>query len=199
MQRLLTLAALSAWALGLPTLSGCGQPVSDSQKKVQGEHDHHDHAGHDHAGHDHTGHDHAGHDHAGHDHAGHDHAAKGPHGGAILEVGEEEYHVEWLHDDDGNVDFFVLDAAMLKEVPLALGELVVTTKIGDKTEAFSLTAVTPTGDPPQSAHFNSNDPALLPRLELVGEEGASAVLTLPIKGKTYSVKIEPHRHDGHSH
>ena len=45
-------------------------------------------------------HDHD-HDHDGHDHHDHDHAhMHGPNGGPVLELGDEEYHAEWLHDDE---------------------------------------------------------------------------------------------------
>src|SRR5688500_14491837 len=35
----------------------------------------------------------------GHAHA-HSHADEGPNGGHLIELGNEEYHGEWLHDDD---------------------------------------------------------------------------------------------------
>ena len=52
----------------------------------------------DHGDHDHGDHDHGDH---GHDHA-HDHA-HGPHGGEIIEIGDEEYHAEYLKTDDGTI------------------------------------------------------------------------------------------------
>ena len=38
-----------------------------------------------------------------HDHAGHDHAHVGPHGGDIVELGDENYHAELAHDVIGLV------------------------------------------------------------------------------------------------
>lgn len=135
--------------------------------------------------------DHSGHDHAGHDH---DHHAHGPHGGPILEVGEEEYHVEWTHADDGTVDLFVLDAEMKAEVPIAASQLKLTTQLKGKDPVeYQLAAVAPTGDPPLSAHFALQDPGLLTGLEIVGED-ATATLELPIGEKVYQVVFTRHEH-----
>src|SRR5262245_14287152 len=80
------------------------------------------------------------HDHGaeGHDHA-HDHA-HGPHEGHILELGNEEYHAEWAHADDGTVTIWVHDAAAKNEVPIPAEEITIETKIGEKATTFKLPA-----------------------------------------------------------
>src|SRR3982751_3555980 len=60
----------------------------------------------------------------------HDHAHHGPHNGHLMEIGEEEYHAEWTHDDSGKITFYVLDSDAKKEVPIAADELTIDVKIG---------------------------------------------------------------------
>jgi hypothetical protein len=63
--------------------------------------------------------------------AGHVHEHKPPHGGALVELGEEEYHVELVLDSvTGKLDAYVLD-----------GELENFVRIGQ--ESFEITARTP--------------------------------------------------------
>lgn len=152
-------------------LTGCGKPEA---KKG--------------AGHDH--------DHAHHDHD-HDHAAHGPNGGHILEIGDEEYHAEWLHDDEsGNVKVIILDDKMKKEVPIAAAEVVIATKIGEKTNDYKLAASNPSaGEKPTASRFELEDKTLVTALKAAGK-GVEATLKLEIAGKAYSTKIE---HSEHKH
>ena len=145
-------------------------------------------------------HDHAGHDHAGHDHGGHSHAAHGPHGGHILEIGDEEYHAEWTHDDDsGLITVYVLDSSMKKEVPIPAKEIVIATKVAGKEHSYSLAAVNPSeGDEPKSAMFQLDDKALVVALQAAGTPGTSATLKLEIGGKPFSVEFKKDE-GGHKH
>ena len=145
-------------------------------------------------------HDHAGHDHAGHDHSGHSHAAHGPHGGHILELGEEEYHAEWTHNDEtGLITVYVLDSEMKKEVPIPAKEIAIVTKVADKEKSYSLAAVNPSeGDEPKSAMFQLEDKALGVALQAAGTPGTTATLKLEVAGKPFSVEIK-HEEHGHKH
>lgn len=172
------LALLSA-ALCLP-LTGCGGKTD--VKKADKEHDHdHDHHGHD-----------------------HDHAAHGPHGGHIMELGDEEYHAEWTHDDkSGNVTVYILDSTMKKEVPIEAESITIKTSVkgadGDQETTYTLAAVNPsTGDKPTASQFEITDQALLTVLKAIGG-GASATLELPINGKPYVAKFEAHSDHDHGH
>jgi hypothetical protein len=84
-------------------------------------------------------HDHD-HDH-GHDHGHHDHAEKGPHGGALAAVGEEDAHLEFVLDaDSGTLKAYVLDgdadeAVAIKQASL---QLAVTLRKGDDEEKSGL-------------------------------------------------------------
>jgi len=91
MKNLLTtsLASLASFALAAFVLSGCADstptnPESSTSATEHGEH----HAG------------------DGYDHGEHAHPDKGPHGGDLIELGNEEYHAELVHphahDDDAH-------------------------------------------------------------------------------------------------
>lgn len=188
MRRLLMLClvvAVGVW------FAGCGGGDSKSgSTKGSGKADEHDH--------DHD-HDHGGEKKKdGHDHD-HDHAhAKGPHGGHILELGEEEYHVEWTHNDDsGKVSLYILDSGMTKEVAIDAAEVTIETKVGDATKEYILGAVSGgDSDPPAASEFSIEDKTLVGALEAAGHEGTTAKLKVKIKGKDYSAEFT---HDEHHH
>src|SRR5947207_1783574 len=66
-----------------------------------------------------------------HDDHGHDHVHQGPHKGHLMEIGGEQYHAEWTHDESGKVTFYILDSEAKKEVPIAADEIAIDVKIGD--------------------------------------------------------------------
>ena len=177
----LVTASLAIWCTGCPT--------SSTDKSAGGGHAEDDHG--------HEDHGHEGHGHDAHGHEGHSHAAHGPHGGHIIELGKEEYHAEWTHDDDGRVAIYVLDSEMKKEVPVAADHVTIEVKIGTKTSSFHLAAVDPMGgDMPKASRFEIVDKGLLGVLESLSE-GVTATLKIPdINGKPYEAKIT---HDDHHH
>src|SRR5438094_7539918 len=59
----------------------------------------------------------------------HEHQHHGPHNGHLMEIGDEEYHAEWTHDESGKVTFYILDADAKTEVPSA-DKIVIDVKIG---------------------------------------------------------------------
>jgi len=136
-----------------------------------------------------------GHEH-GHDH--HDHAAQGPHGGHIVELGQEEYHAEWTHDDEsGKVTVYILDGEMKNEVKIESTEITINTKIGDAEKDYTLAAEDAgESDPPQAAKFSVEDKSLVVALEAAGKEGTSARLKVTIKGKEFT---SPITHEAHDH
>jgi hypothetical protein len=141
-----------------------------------------------------TGGDEHGHEHGaeGHDHA-HDH---GPHGGHVVEIGNEEFHAEWTHADDGTVTVYLLDAEMKNEVPIPAEDITIETKIGEKASTFKLAAVNRSeGDMPKTAKFEVVDKGLLGVLEALSEK-VTATLKLDINGKPYEAAIT---HDDHGH
>ncbi|HTN74282.1 MAG TPA: hypothetical protein VL096_03515 [Pirellulaceae bacterium] len=159
------------------TLAGCGPSKPAGDKKKAGEHDH-DH---------------------GHDHA-HDHAAHGPHGGHVVELGDEEYHAEWTHDDaSGKVTVFVLDKELKKEVPIVAETVVIKTKVGETEKVFTLEPMNRTTDEkPTAFEFSITDKTLLPILTSAGK-GAEASLEIDVNGKPFVAKIEAHEEHDHKH
>ncbi|MCO6435964.1 MAG: hypothetical protein J5J06_02625 [Phycisphaerae bacterium] len=135
------------------------------------------------------------------DHAEHAHATVGPHGGDLIELGNEEYHAELLHDERaGTVTIYILDAHAKAAVPIDATELTINLKHDGQAEQFKLAASPDAGDPPgESSRFTSSDAELGEDLE---HEGAEPQLVVTINGKQYRGKIEhgDHGHEGgHKH
>lgn len=133
------------------------------------------------------------------DHAGHAHPSEGPHHGDLIELGNEEYHAEILHDEDaGTVTIYVLNGAANEQVPIDATEVTINAKHDGKPEQFTLTASPDTNDPQgKSSRFVSNDEELAHHLD---EEGAEPRLVLTINGKSYRGTIaHDHDHEGHDH
>jgi len=168
-------ASIAIWA------TGCPGPAPTTDKSQGGEV---------------HGHEHGEHAHGEAEHA-HDHShAHGPHGGHVIEIGEEEYHAEWTHADDGTVTIYILDAAMKNEVPIAAESITIDTKIGENIASFTLPAVDRSeGDMPKSAKFELVDKNLLGVLETLSK-GVTATLKADINGKNYEAPIT---HDDHGH
>ncbi|EMI22228.1 putative secreted protein [Rhodopirellula maiorica SM1] len=133
------------------------------------------------------------------DHAGHAHPTEGPHHGGLIELGNEEYHAELIHDDDtGSVTIYVLNAAATEQVPIESTEVTINVKHDGKPEQFKLAASPDANDPQgKSSRFVSTDAELGEHLD---EEGADPKLVLTINGKSYRGTIaHDHDHEGHDH
>ncbi|MEW4564142.1 hypothetical protein AB1K70_16510 [Bremerella sp. JC770] len=164
-------------ALAVPfTLSGCNTAKTDTDA---GEHA--DDHGHDHGDHDH--------DH-GHGEGGHSHDL-GPHGGHLIELGGEKYHLEWDHDDEAKVlTFYVLDADAKKEVPIAAENITITVAVDDNKKDFDVPAVRADGAD-TTAKFVTEDADLF---ALVTADEAKSTVTLEIEGAPFEGEIEHHAH-----
>ena len=137
---------------------------------------------------------------AGHAHA---HPTEGPHGGTLIELGNEEYHAELVHEEAGEgVTVYVLDGAAAKQVPIAATEITINVTHDGVPRQFALAASADDGDPAgKSSRFVSEDEDLGGHLD---EEGGTARLVLTIAGKSYRGKIDhdhdhDHDHEGHDH
>jgi hypothetical protein len=72
----------------------------------------------------------------------HAHASAGPHGGSLIELGEEEYHAELVHDDaSGIVTVYLLDSAAKTAVPIDATEVVINLKHEGRGEQFKQQAI----------------------------------------------------------
>lgn len=126
--------------------------------------------------------------------APHEHPDKGPHGGELIELGDEEYHAELVHRQKaGTVTIHVLDSAAEFAVATEAPDATINLKAKGKPRQFKLAAKPMMSDPKGAAsRFVSMDKELGALLE---DEKAEARLRIVIKGKTYVGKIEHHHHD----
>ncbi|QDT13432.1 hypothetical protein [Planctomycetes bacterium K23_9] len=133
------------------------------------------------------------------DHAEHAHPSEGPHHGGLIELGNEEYHAELVHDEDtGSVTIYVLNAAATEQIPIESTEITINVKHDGKPEQFKLAASPDANDPQgKSSRFVSTDAELGEHLD---EEGADPKLVLTINGKSFRGTIaHDHDHEGHDH
>ncbi|HUE69598.1 MAG TPA: hypothetical protein VMP01_01815 [Pirellulaceae bacterium] len=171
MRRIITLAALPlAMAVAL-YLAGCNRDAgkTDGDKAAEKEHDH-----------------------------DHEHHAHGPHGGALVELGDDEkYHAEWVTEESGKVTVWILDGAGEKEVPIAAEKVTIETTDPKGEASFDLAAVNRTeGDMPTAFQFEiegSQGTELLGILEALGGD-ITATLKADINGDVREGKIEKHEH-----
>lgn len=132
------------------------------------------------------------------DHAVHAHATEGPHHGPLIELGNEEYHVEVVHDDaTGAVTLYLLDAHAEKVVTTTATEAVINLKHGDTPEQFKLAAQPEEGNPAgQTSRFTLTDKELVEHLH---EAAAGAKLNITIGDTPYSGSIPAEDHAKHDH
>lgn len=126
--------------------------------------------------------------------AEHAHPTDGPHGGHLIELGNEEYHAELAHDDKTHtVSIYLLDATAKKAVPIDAKEVKVNLVVGGKPSQYSLPAKPLEGEPAgQSSRFELADEAFMEALEAKTTKGR---LSVTISGKDFSGAIEHHEHD----
>lgn len=128
-----------------------------------------------------------------------DHVEVGPHKGTLIELGEEEYHAEFVVDEKTHgVSIFLLDGAAKNYVAIPSKEITVTLKHDGNTETFKLKAKPQKSDSAgMSSMFTLTDEEFVDDLH---HEGSDPRLTLNIKGKPYAAKIElGHEHGDHKH
>ncbi|MBA2116397.1 hypothetical protein [Bremerella alba] len=157
------------------TLSGCNTAKTDTADSGEHADDH----GHDHGEDGHS-----------HGDEGHSHDL-GPHGGHLIELGGEKYHVEWDHDDEAKIlTFYVLDADAKKDVAIADENIKITVAVDDAKKDFEVPAVRSEGET-TTAKFETKDADLF---ALVTADEANATVTLEIEGTPYEGEIEHHAH-----
>lgn len=126
------------------------------------------------------------------DEAGHaelDHPTKGPHGGDLIELGNEEYHAELTHETEAIV--YLLDGAAKAAAPSDAAEVTLNLSHDGKPEQFRLAASPDANDPDgNSSRFTSKDAELLKDLQ---DGHAEVALVVAIGGKQYRGNLE-HEH-----
>ncbi len=130
------------------------------------------------------------------EHAEHPH--EGPHGGLLVEIGKEEYHVEVCHSDKTHaVTVYVLDSTAKKAVPIAEKQITINLLADGKPAQFDLPAKPMDREPAgQSSRFELVDETLT---ENHDAEGVKARVRLSIGGTEYTGAIEHHEDGEHKH
>lgn len=131
---------------------------------------------------------------------GHEHPTAGPHGGALIELGKEEYHAELNLDEKRNqVTIVVLDSAGKQLVPVDAPHVLVNVKGGDKPRQYRLLPVYPKGqDRGPATMFALVSPELMTDLHT---PAVTAKMTIKIGKKSYAAALqhEHQEHAGHNH
>lgn len=127
----------------------------------------------------------------------HAHATKGPHKGSLIELGEEEYHAEIVHDEEmGRVTIFLLGSDAKTVVATDAKEVAINAKVKGKAVQMKLKAAPQKGDKAgTSSRFASTSEELM---ELLDDHDVKPILRVAIAGKTFNGKIE-HDHDDEEH
>jgi hypothetical protein len=128
-------------------------------------------------------------------HGDHAHASVGPHGGELIELGEEEYHAEVVHGAD--VVIYVLDAAAKSPVAINATEVTLNLTHDGASEQFLLKASPQAQEAAgTSSKFQSSESELVSDL---AEGHAEVQLVLSVNGKQYRGNLEHEHEEGHQH
>ena len=127
----------------------------------------------------------------------HAHPSEGPHHGTLVELGNEEFHAEIVHDKS-SVTCYILDASAKRAVPIDAKEIAINVLHGGKPEQFKLAAAPDASDSDgKSSRFILADEELASH---INEETAAPKLSVTINGVPYRGEIKhDHDHAGHDH
>jgi hypothetical protein len=112
---------------------------------------------------------------------------KAPHGGEILELGEEDAHLEMVHDGAaGTLTVYVLDKDV--KTPIAIAAPTVTVRTKDGNKEVPATAV--------NAGADGNADTWKMTHDALKSDPLDGRIRVTIRGKPYQVPLEP---EGHAH
>jgi len=119
--------------------------------------------------------------------AEHEHPDEGLHGGKLIELGDEEYHGEWVVDQEaGTATVYILDGHVENPVPIEAEEITISQESGT---TYSLAAKPMEGEPTgKSSRFVSMDEKLISLMD----GHFHAKLLLEIEGKRYNGDFDSH-------
>jgi hypothetical protein len=124
----------------------------------------------------------------------HSHASEGPHHGTLIELGNEAYHAELVHDEN-SVTVYILDGGASKATPIEAAEVTINLVHDNKPAQFKLPAAPETDDPAaKSSRFVLQNTELVEGIE---HDHGTAKLNVMIDGKSYRGEI--HHDHGHAH
>jgi hypothetical protein len=115
---------------------------------------------------------------------------EGPHGGHLVELGEEEYHAEVVLDPKtSKITLYILDSSAKKPAPIDAKEVKLELAIGGQPKPFAAKAVPDNGDPAnKSSRFEIADSPDI-KANIKDEEDLKGSVTATIGAKTYNGKI----------
>ena len=124
------------------------------------------------------------------------HPEHGPHGGELVELGKEAFHIEMMHGT-GAVAMYVLDGSATQPVAIEAEKLTVSLKHDGEVKSFELPANPQAEDESgKSSRFTSTSA----EMDQWMEAGAEGAVILQIDGKSFTGKIShDHDHEGHDH
>ncbi len=127
----------------------------------------------------------------------HDHPNEGPHHGDLIELGNEEYHAELVHDEE-SVTVYVLDAAAAGPVEIEASEVTINLIDNGTPAQFKLPAHPEMGDSVgKTSRFSLSDAKLAGHLN---DQNASAKLMITINGTPYRGEVKhDHSDSDHNH
>lgn len=129
---------------------------------------------------------------------GHDHA-HGPNGGHLLEVGEEQYHVEVVFDEAGRtLTAYILGPDAKTAFPIAGKEIDFDLEIGDKEHEIPLAAKPLDGEEEgKSSRFVAEGKAIPESIKK--ESDLNGHFHLDIGENHFHVDLSHGEHEGHDH
>ena len=127
----------------------------------------------------------------------HAHAAEGPHHGTLVELGNEEYHAEVVHDA-ASVTVYILDSSAQKPVAIDARDLTISLVHDNEPEQFKLVAQADTDAPTgKSSRFVLADAELAGHMD---DEAIAPKLSVTIDGVPFKGGIKHDQdHSGHDH
>lgn len=126
---------------------------------------------------------------------GHNHPTEGPHGGALAEWGNEEFHAEFLVDHEKKeATVYILDGVADKSVPIKEDTLTLVIKNVQPPANIVLKADPQKDDPKgRSSRFVGRHDSLTTEMEFEGE------ISGKIGDKNYTGDFKEKSHKGHKH
>jgi hypothetical protein len=118
----------------------------------------------------------------------------GPHGGHLVELGEEEHHAEVVFDAKAaQLTIYILDSTAKKAEPIDAKEVALKLSIDGKSAGFKLPAVPEAADPKgKSSRFElAGDPDI--KAHIKDEEDLKGTVSVTIANKDFTGDIK-HEH-----
>jgi hypothetical protein len=127
----------------------------------------------------------------------HNHPAVGPHGGQLIELGQEDYHGELVHvEGEQRITIYILDSQAKQVVKVSQPELLLNIVTAGNPRQFKLAAATQPGKTGENVScFQVEDQELCHALHMADARGRLAVR---VDGKQYVGDVVHHDHDAHS-